>query len=177
MWVEEIVVSASGVSMSSGVVGGCFMMNWDVDGMGIGVDCSVNGCVSIDMGGGVNWSMGRSVCRGVDWGMGINVMGSWLSVSVAKVSVNAVSILVSVVVWGVSMVDLSVLVVWTVVVGVTSDIVVSVDGVKLVVSHVSVVVAVVVIMVIHGLHLQDQVAARCVHIGWVENGGVCLEST
>ena len=34
-----------------------------------------------------------------------------------------------------------------------------------------------IIMVIHWLHLQDQISSRCVDIGWVENGRVCFKST
>ena len=56
--------------------------------------------------------------------------------------------------------------------------VVSVDGMESMVGcHVSVVVGVMVIMVVHWLHLQNEVAAGSVNIRWVENGGVCLEST
>ena len=35
----------------------------------------------------------------------------------------------------------------------------------------------VVIVVIHWLHFQDQVTARCVHIGWIENRRVSFKST
>ena len=46
---------------------------------------------------------------------------------------------------------------------------VSMHGVELVFSHIRVVISVVVVVMIHWLHLQYQVAARSVDIGWVED--------
>ena len=34
-----------------------------------------------------------------------------------------------------------------------------------------------IVMMIHWLHLKDQVATRCVYIRWVENGRVSFKST
>ena len=37
--------------------------------------------------------------------------------------------------------------------------------------------SVMIVMMIHWLHLKDQVTTRCVYIRWVENGRVSLKST
>ena len=46
---------------------------------------------------------------------------------------------------------------------------VSMHGMELVSSHIRVVISVVVVVMIHWLHLQYQIAARGVDVGWVED--------
>ena len=161
VWVEEGVVSRVGMTNS---------MFWGkVSVVSSGMDWSlmVDWCVGclVCWGLVVDWSMNWGVvdwCVGclVDWSLGVG--------SVSKmIGRDSVSVLMAIVVWGhvtmmvVSFDGMSIGVVWGGVHwnrGVVAG--VPVGGVH----HIAVVVGVVVIVMVHWLHLQDQVAARCVDI-------------
>lgn len=140
-------------------------------------------------GGVVDWSMGINMSGYVvDWsGMSWGVV-HWLSVGVTEVvSGDIISVLMAVVVWSICVMRGVMVVVWSVSIAVAwvrelvsvalmMAVVVSVEGVDSVVGMV-VVVGVVVVVMVHWLHLQNKVAAGSVDIGWVENGGIGLEST
>ena len=134
------------------------------------------------------------------WSSGVCIMGycmdrsvNWSSMGISKMCINIISILMASVVCWSSVVYWSSMVVikfsMTVLRMLRFSMVVaslpvmvwgfmlSVLSMKFVISHISMVVAMVIIVVIHWLHLQNQVTARSVNIGWVENRGVCLKST
>lgn len=105
---------------------------------------------------------------------------SWCCVCISKMCIDVISVLVmtsDMMCW-ISMVvirlNMAILGVMGSVMVVTSLPVVmwgfvSVHCMEVMSSHISVMVTVMIIVVVHWLHLQNQVAARGVNIGWVEN--------
>ena len=130
--------------------------------------------VSNDMSGSMNimdWGV-----SGVNWGM--NIMGS-SEMSVDSISVLVVCSMASVVLWVRVMVRITVMSemvgIWVmgIIVAGIPIIVVAMMSSIVVLAHVeamiTVVESMVVIMMVHWLHLENQVTAGCVDIRWVEN--------
>ena len=144
------------------------------------------------MGNGMSWS---------SWCMSCSVY--WCSVTISKMCIDVISVLVvSISVVGLisMMVVLFIMMIlsimrivmrcfmseaWMIVVGLPvtmvlliTVVIIAVHCVQFMISHFGVAeTVVVVIMVIHWLHFQDQITARCVNIRRIENGGICLKST
>ena len=150
----------------------------------------------------VHWCMNWNMCNWVwcdVWGLMVHnwVSGCVYIVTITKVGINTICICVtSMVSWCSVMILSSVVVsVMRLVVGFMSMSVcimmasipiimtvmwgiVTMCGMQFTVTvSIMMSISVMVIMVIHWLHFQDQVTARCVHIGWIENRRVSFKST
>ena len=139
--------------------------------------CSVYWCmrcwsVCSDMWG---FMMGNWVSSCVDimtsTKVGINTIGISVMSMVSWVSVMMVSgVIVSVMRLVVSFMSMSVIMT-------SVPIVMTMCGVQIVTMCFIVMSSMVIIVMVHWLHFQDQITARCVNIGWIENRRVSLKST